>query len=201
MTPDKKPQKFKRTQYLISTKFQLKYVSQILLLMFLTAVLCSFVVYYTGMIVLGEKLASVYPQGRLMAILTMVNIRVFFSVILVSPLVAIIAILLSHRIAGPIYRIESFLTSMASGNLAYRLTLRQGDEFMNIADKINLLIDSLKSTIGDQRANLEKVIGELEGLKKVVESRPSDVSVINSNINRLEKELAELEKKLDWYKV
>ena len=51
--------KFKRTKYWVSGRFQGKYVGLILLLTFLTAILCSYVVYYTSMISFGEKLANI----------------------------------------------------------------------------------------------------------------------------------------------
>ena len=193
--------KIKRTRYLVSREFQLRYVTQILLLMFMTAALCSYVVYYTGMVALAEKLASVYPQGRLVAILNTVNLKILLSVIIVSPLVAIIGILLSHRIAGPIYRIELSLNKIASGDLTGRITLRQGDELVNVAERINNLTDSLKSTIGSQKSSLANILGEMESLKKVVESGSVNPALISTNINRLEKEVEKLEKQLGWYKV
>ena len=96
---------YKRKKYLVAARFQLKYVGLILILVFLTGLLCSYVVYYTTMILLGDKLANVYPQGRLIAIINAVNTRILFSLILVSPLVVTIGIFASHKIAGPIYRI------------------------------------------------------------------------------------------------
>ncbi len=186
--------KFKRKQYLVAKKFQLKYVGLILLLMFLTAALCSYVVYYTSMLMMGAKLANVYPQGRLLYIVKAVNFRILLSVILVTPLVGVMGIFLSHRIAGPIYRMEKFLRNMADGDFSSRLVLRQNDELKNLADGINYLSDSLKSTITSYKASLNKVAGELERLKK--SSSPN-----NDNINRLESELKSLSKELERYKL
>src|SRR3990167_1474662 len=101
--------KIKRKQYLVAKEFQMRYVGIILLLMFLTAALCSYVVYYTSMINLGEKLANVYPQGRLVNIVNIVNFRILLSILFITPLVAVIGIFLSHRIAGPIFRMEKFM--------------------------------------------------------------------------------------------
>lgn len=193
--------KFKRKQYLVSKEFQLKYVGMILLFIFLTAALCSYVVYYTSMILLGEKLANVYPQGRLVSIVRIVNFRILLSVLLVSPLVAIIGIFLSHKIAGPIYRIEKFLANMATGDLSARINLRQGDELITIAEAINKMSESLKYTISGQKEQLKKVVSELEELKKVSSSRPQDVAFMKNNIDRLESEINDLRRELDIYKL
>jgi hypothetical protein len=58
MTQFSKP-KFKRTKYLVSTKLQLRYVGIILLLMLVTALICSYIIYYTVMVLMGEKLSNV----------------------------------------------------------------------------------------------------------------------------------------------
>lgn len=194
-------QKFKRTQYLVAAKFQLKYTGIILLLMFITALVCSYIVYYTGMILLVEKLANVYPQGRLVSIINAVNARILLSVLLLTPLVVCAGIYLSHKIAGPIYRIEKFLGSMAKGDIAARLTLRKGDELTSVADSINLLNDSMKATIARQRTSLKRVLSELDDVKKMADSRPSDMAQLDKNIDRLHNEVRDLAKELDWYKV
>lgn len=201
MTTQLAKPKFKRTKYLVSTKLQLRYVGIILLLMLVTALICSYIIYYTVMILMGEKLSNVYPQGRLIAIINTVNLRILFSLLLITPIVAVIGIYLSHKIAGPIYRIEKFLGDMAAGNFAARIVLRKGDELMSVADKINVLNDSLKTTIGSQKSSMERIVAELGDLKKMVDSKPGDVSSLAKNIERLQSEIKDLEAQLAKYKV
>ncbi|MFH0764463.1 MAG: hypothetical protein V1927_05615 [Candidatus Omnitrophota bacterium] len=193
--------KFKRKQYLVQKKFQLKYVGLILALTFLTAALCSYVVYYTTMINLGEKLASVYPQGRLVSIVKMVNFRIILSVLLVSPLVALIGILLSHKIAGPIFRMETFLKNMTAGDLASKITLRTGDELISLADGINGVTETLRASFRRQRSQMEKVLTELNSLKGLAGEKHQDLSKVNSAVNRLDDELKPIVAELDKYKV
>ena len=130
-----KPKKFARKRYFVAPKFQVRYIGVILGLMVATAALCSYVVYYNSLILLGEKLANVYPQGRLVAILRTVNFRVLLSVIMMSPLVVILGVILSHRIAGPINRMERFLNDVAAGDLSSRITLRPKDELIPLANR------------------------------------------------------------------
>ena len=193
--------KFKRTQYFVAKKFQLKYVGLILLLMFATAIMCSYVVYYTSMVLLGEKLANVYPQGRLMEIIGSVNMRMLLTVLLMTPIVAVIGIYLSHKIAGPIVRMERFLDNTASGDFRARIVLRQGDELTGLANAMNRLQDSLKKDVLSDKSALDKVIAELEAMKNLTRTRPNDVSGVIDNISRLENELRALIKEFDKYKL
>ena len=192
---------FIRKQYLIKKGFQLKYVGLILALMFMTAVICSYVVYYTVMITLGEKLANVYPQGRLVSMVRTVNFRIMLSIIFITPVVAVVGIYLSHKIAGPIFRMESFLKNMASGNFASRITLRKGDELVSLADGMNSLSDAMKANVQRQKTQMSKVVVELEGLKCLAGEKPRDPEKINSAIDKLEGELRSLIAELDKYKV
>lgn len=50
----------------------------------------------------------------------------------------------SHRIAGPLYRLDQYLGLLLAGNYGDRVSLRESDEFREIADKINTLADRLE---------------------------------------------------------
>ena len=196
-----KPPRFARKQYIVAPRFQLRYIGVILILMFATAALCSYVVYYNSLVLLGEKLANVYPQGKLVAMLKTVNLRVFISVILVSPLVVFLGIILSHRIAGPVTRMERFLNNVASGDLTGRLTLRPKDELIPLANGINAVIDTIKGNVLEKKARMNNVQQELSILKKELEGKTIDHVSLGNIISRLESEVNSLAKEIDKYKV
>jgi len=194
-------QRFKRKKYFIAPAFQIRYIRVILLIMFGVGAISAYTVYYKSMIVLGEKLANVYPQGRLVAIVRSVNIQILLSLLLITPLVVLIGIFLSHRIAGPIYRIEKTLSAIAEGDIASRITLRKRDELKSLADGINLVIDSLRSKVTvevDSLGRMNKEIAELEDLSKRGALTPD---AMNAAIERLKEESANINKALSQYKL
>lgn len=193
--------RYKRKQYLVAKKFQLKYTGLILALVFLTGILCSYVVYYTSMFLLGDKLANVYPQGRLIAIVNMVNMRILLSLLLVTPLVVVIGIYASHRIAGPIYRIEKFLNDMASGGFSNQLILRKNDELISLANGINRVIESVKTTVKQEREHLAKTTVSLDSVRRIVQSKSIDHSILENAVEKLGEELNRANRELDKYKV
>ncbi len=193
--------RFKRRQYIVAKKFQLKYTSLILLLMFVTAGFCSYAIYYTTMILFGEKLASVYPQGQLVSIVKTVNFRIFMSMILISPLVGALGIYLSHKIAGPIYRIEKFLGTMGTGDFSTRITLRKGDELVSLAGAINRLVDSLSASFAVEKTHIESTFKELNDLRNEISSLPGKHPQVLKTLNRLDDEIRIIGKELDRYKV
>lgn len=199
MTVETQKVKFRRRHYLISKKFQLKYVGLILALIFLTAALCSYVVYYTAMLMMGEKLANVYPQGRLVSIVNAVNFRILLSVILITPLIAVIGIFLSHRIAGPLFRIERFLNDMTQGDLSSILTLRRNDELHTLADSINNMTGSLKRNIANQKLCVEKIKSEVAALRAAASKAP-DTTAFTETLARIETVTEDLHAEISRFK-
>lgn len=133
----------RRRRYFIDTRFQLKFIGLILLVVFGVAIFSSLTIYYYTWMLLGEKLANVYPQGRLVGILRTANVILLVRIVLLSPLVVVLAIFLSHRIAGPIYRIKKTLEEVAAGNYRARLRLRKTDELQDVAEAVNKVIEIL----------------------------------------------------------
>ncbi len=194
--------RYRRKQYLVAKKFQLKYVGLILLLVSLTAIMCSYVIYCTMMLTMGDKLANVYPQGRLMAIVNMVNLRILLTMLLVvAPLVVIIGIYASHKIAGPIYRIEKFLGSMADGDLSLPLTLRRNDELLSLASGINRVIDSVKATVKKEKAAIGDISTSIENLRRLATSKPVNHVALDQALDKLNEDVTVLRGEVEKYKI
>jgi len=132
-----------RKQYIILFKFQLKYIIYILLFLYFGAAVAGYTVYWTTWVTLGEKLANVYPRGRLIYIFHDANLKLLINILIITPFFILLGILLSHKIAGPIYRISKYIDSLRSGDYSRGLTLRKRDELKGLAKKVSLLRDRL----------------------------------------------------------
>ncbi len=133
----------KRKKYIIKKTFQLKYIGTILLLILMTILLSGALVYYAVFPYLADKLANVYPQSRLVTMLANANLRLLYSFWVLIPLAIWMGIMLSHRIAGPWYRLESMLLDIAKGNVGAPVKLRKGDELRSLAEAFNKAIARL----------------------------------------------------------
>jgi nitrogen fixation/metabolism regulation signal transduction histidine kinase len=63
----------------------------------------------------------------------------------------IIAMFLTHRFAGPVFKLERAVREMAAGNLLADVRLRKGDEGKELAATINLLKETLTSNVKSMR--------------------------------------------------
>jgi methyl-accepting chemotaxis protein len=136
--------KIKRTQYVVDKSIQYRYAGLILLYTFIFFIISLAIIYFTGWKHLVEKLANVYPQAKLVEIFNAVYLRLLIGFLLLLPLSVISAILVSHKIAGPLVRVKKALRQMIDGDYNIFLRLRERDQLKDVADQINKLAASLK---------------------------------------------------------
>ncbi|MFQ5953034.1 MAG: HAMP domain-containing protein [Candidatus Omnitrophota bacterium] len=175
----------RRVRFLIAKGFQMRYIALILIFMFVAVALTGYTVYMTTWIMFGEKLAAVYPQGLLLDIVKKVNIVLLLRLALVTPLVIFICLVLSNRIAGPIYRIKKYLKKISAGNYESELKLRKGDELQDVAAAVNDLVFKLKSEKGQRRDKidaLERKADELEEALQPGGKRAEEVTALIASI-------------------
>jgi methyl-accepting chemotaxis protein len=60
--------------------------------------------------------------------------------------VIVIGIFTSHRIAGPVYRVESEIDRVLAGQKGVRVRTRKRDSFPELAEKVNLLIERVETS-------------------------------------------------------
>ncbi|MBF0327936.1 MAG: hypothetical protein HQL10_02130 [Nitrospirae bacterium] len=124
------------------TQFVVKYISivsfgllVILLLLFLGLPKATILNY-------GATLSSFYDANKF---LPMLLIAAFAIDSLTIPLtVAVIAVLASHKIAGPIYRMQQFINDMANTRKARHIKFRNHDQLQETADALNTMIRDLE---------------------------------------------------------
>ena len=145
----------RRKQYIVKPMFQLWYTGIIFLTAFIIAAICILTMYYSSVSILGEKLAKVYPQGRLIMTLREINLIIIYRILCLVPFILLAGILLSHRLAGPAYRIEKTLREIGKGNLDIHIRLRKHDELKGIANAINDMVADLKKLDKDKKVKDE----------------------------------------------
>ncbi len=183
---------FKRKKYIIKKGLQFRFVGIVFALALLASAVTGYTVFATGWTLLGEKLTNVYPQGRLIAIFRTTNMALARNLLFTSPFIFLLGFLFSHRIAGPVYRIEKTIYEISRGNLGLRIKLRKGDELWDLADIINDMTQNLDSSIGSNKALLLKIQKDLDQVKNIVSSQPQLVEAIGPSIDGLETRLKDL---------
>ena len=188
---------FRRKTYLIKKGLQFRYIGIVFALAFLASIVTGYTVFATGWTLLGEKLASVYPQGRLIEVLRAANMALIRNLLFVSPLIFLFPLFFSHRIAGPIYKIEKSIDEIARGNLALKIKLRKGDEFQDLADIMNVMTENVNATVASSKEAVLEIKQGLDELKKLASLESCDHTKIASLVDSLQAKVAGLNTSLN----
>ena len=84
-------------------------------------------------------------------------------------LMVIHVLYVTHKIAGPLYRIRSVLSYVGSGNLTARAKLRRGDYLTQDADAVNEMAGELDNRIGSMREEWVAASKALNGLEESID--------------------------------
>lgn len=111
-----------------------------------------------------------------------------------------VSILLTHRIAGPLFRFEKCLDNMITGDLRDQLVLREKDEGKQLSNKINQFNEVLSERIRSMKTIVQKIEHKTELLKKDSEMKGSTETKHN-HFDEVEKLNSELKEILSYFSI
>ena len=79
------------------------------------------------------------------ALLTTVGWSLALELLVVAPFVVWMGVVLTHKVAGPLVRIQTALVRMTNGNYDVNLRLRKTDALVELAEGLNRLAASLRA--------------------------------------------------------
>ena len=139
--------KFKRSKKLVNSGLQLRLIGAF---GGLAAMACMFQVYLVHSTLMPVISASDGPPAELYGVLIS-NVVLTFAVLF--PLMLVVGILITHRVAGPIYRFEQHLGAIARGENPGVCRIRKGDELQSLCTAINAAMPAMvdKTDASDER--------------------------------------------------
>ena len=97
--------------------------------------------------------------------------------------VAWVFLFFSHRIVGPLFRMQKTFEDVLSGNLALRIKFRDKDEFQDMANKFNTMIEAF----GDKVSKSKQLIEEMKKELKSIKSKNNHIVALEKTLNELDK--------------
>ena len=145
MTDASKPKgQFQRRTIFIKKNLQIRYMLLIVL-----SVLCGLTIMTLELTATLNELFDTYPvlvqpiYDEFLPIAT----QFFYNIAIYILFVIIISAVLSHKMAGPIYRFEQTFRQIAKGDFSQRVHLRKGDQFIEMQDEFNKMMDRVQAEI------------------------------------------------------
>ncbi len=98
--------KIRRRHYFVKPKFQLHYIGVNLSFAVLVSLILILIVYKTGSIQMVAEVSRLYPEGIPGFMLKLIFKQIALTFLITLPVITIASIFLSHKIAGPLFKIE-----------------------------------------------------------------------------------------------
>lgn len=113
------------------------------------------------------------------------------SLIVTLPLFAKVIVSLTHRVSGPLYRLEKNIERMVEGEFDLDFKIREKDLVKSFAEKLELLNETYKDRLKVMRQSLYELKAELEDLESKTEKFPLKEG-IHPQLNRVLRKAVQL---------
>jgi len=173
-TQNKPAPQFQRKTILIKKHLQYRYMALIF-----ASVLLAFIVVGLDILWTVSKVVNEHPMMQplleeMSAMMPLFGIKIVMYMIMVL----IVSAVVSHRMAGPIFKFEKSCATVAEGDLTHRVYLRQGDQLTELQDHFNNMTGAVNEAVKEYEAFRQAAAGagmqdKAEELrKKVAEIMP-----------------------------
>ena len=177
--------KNRRKNYFIDKNFQKKFIVKFCILVIIGAFLSGFIIYSMS----KSAVTTTFENSRLKIkstadfILPAVLLSGAIAVMIIGAATVVVTLFTSHRIAGPLYRVEKDIKEVASGNLNVKIHLRQSDELKALASALGNMVQSLKKNVSEAKS----IVSELE---KTLESSGETPEAVKGKLRSLKSALS-----------
>ncbi len=172
----------RRKNYFIQKAFQTNFSVRFAALIVLAAALV------TGLFLYFSR--GTFTTGYQGSELRIERTAVFFSptLLIIGILVAVgvglagmvVFVLLSHRIAGPLYRVQKALHEIGQGDLTHRIRLRENDQLDELAQALNQFAQRMDEKLGSLQRELDQASAKFPDKDK-----PEEIAKLAEIVRRL----------------
>jgi len=193
----------KRRTYYIEKKFQTKYILLTIFLLMTYTFAFIFIIFSPYILTLYFDFYSLSEKAEAARTLLILHAKVWPGIAGIILLFGALSIFITHKIAGPLYRLKKTISEIINGNLDIKVNLRKGDDLKDLAEHVNMLAEELRTFVNTVKVDynlLSEYILELEHeidakmiteesgrkiIKKVQDSRKNIEAVLDKfNIQR-----------------
>lgn len=156
---------YKRRIYLINPKFQFKYALFVCIFVVLVTIIYPWTIYD----IFNSIKQFVHPDIDVDAQRNQLLLFLGLMEAVLVVIVAVFMIFITHKVAGPMYKLEQTFKAVKDGGPLKRVYFRNGDNFQEIAHGYNDLVEVVQARIDSSYSDLTEI---LANLKKIEESNP-----------------------------
>jgi len=186
--------KWKRRNYFIKREFQGRYILSLFALVIIGSILLTAIFTFCSEL---RVTMNCFSSGKTPSLCLAEMLRTYWMSIISGGIIgAVIWAVLTHRVAGPLYRFERTIDKMALGDLDFNIKLRKHDEGKDLAEAVNRLKNILASNIDSMRELSDEIDSNLKRSSVVILDGQGDVQALINQTRTINGQLKQI---LDSY--
>lgn len=174
----------RRKIYFIKKRFQTGFILKFCVLVIIGSIISGGIIYTLTRATVTTSFENCRLKIKSTADYILPAVLVSSAVVILSIGLSTVLVTLftSHRIAGPLYRMEQDLQEVAAGDLTKKFHLRRSDEIKALAESLDMMTDSLRANVADIKQGLSE-------LESVLQARPEVPAELKEKIQNLKSAL------------
>jgi methyl-accepting chemotaxis protein len=168
----KPAQQFQRKTILIKKHLQYRYMALIFF-----SVLVAFIVVGLDIVWTVSKVVEDHPMMQPLLEEFSAMAPVFgIKMLLYMGIVLLVSAVISHQMAGPIFKFEKSCSTVAEGDLSHRVYLRRGDQLTDLQDQFNNMTGAVNEVVKEyEKFRLEAAGGGMKDKAEALARRVSEI--------------------------
>ena len=156
---------YKRRNYYIDKSFQTKFIVQFCALLAFGSLLTVALIYWLARhsTTVGIANGRVAVHNTAEYLLPLMLQTVFIELIIVCLAAIAMTLLVSHKIAGPLFRLNVMLSKLGDGDCSASMRLREGDQLQQVAVAYNDTVVKI-----NEKIKSAKNASSLDEVKKIL---------------------------------
>ena len=187
-----------RRRHILVDSFQGRLVIFSFIYFFVILMTFAAVLFLPAMLDLSDAGTSWDQKQRASTQFLTLHTRLWPAVLVLFTLLAVHSVVVSHRVAGPLYKFRKVFRSIADGDLSMRVAIRKNDYLTKEVDDINAMVTVLRTRIEEFSAMSRKATEALGELREAAAA--GDVSDVQRLSGHVEVHLSNIEEGLAFFK-
>jgi methyl-accepting chemotaxis protein len=191
----------KRRIYYIEKKFQTKYILLTIFLLLTYTFAFIIIIFSPYILTLSLDFYSLSEKAEAARTLLLLHGKVWPGIGGIILLFGALSIFITHKIAGPLYRLKKSLSMIVEGNLDVKVKLRKGDDLKDLAEHFNMLAEELRTFVNTVRVDYDLLSEYILELEREIDAKMLTEESGRALIHKVEANRKNIEAVLEKFKI
>jgi methyl-accepting chemotaxis protein len=191
----------KRRTYYIEKKFQTKYILLTIFLLLAYTFAFIIIIFSPYILTLYFDFYSLSEKADAARTLLILHAKVWPGIAGIILLFGALSIFITHKIAGPLYRLKKTISEIINGNLDVKVKLRKNDDLKDLAEHVNMLAEELKTFVNTVKVDYDLLSEYILELEREIDAKMITEESGRKIIKKVQNSRKNIEVALDKFKI